>query len=69
MSDATRSAIEALETAGQRAKVHDAVMNTKLPSAVKALVNTIAKERDVSDSLIVREALAEYLTRRGYANH
>ena len=68
MSEETKGAIQALESVGRRAKVHDAVMNVKLPQTVKALVKGIAADRDVSDSQVVREALAEYLTRRGY-NH
>jgi len=65
MSD-TKSAIAALEGGGRRVKVHDAIINVKLPKGVKALVNQMAEKREVSDSQVVREALAEYLTRRGY---
>lgn len=69
MSDETRSAIEALETAGRRVKVHDSVINVKLPAAAKKLIADLAEKQNKSDSAIVRDALGEYLTKRGYANH
>ncbi len=38
----------------------------KLPKAVKALVAEIAAGQSKSEGAIYREAMAEYLTRRGY---
>lgn len=65
MSD-TSTALAAMATGGKRQKVHNAQAVIKLPSTVKELVNSIAAEREVSDSVVWREAMAEYLTRRGY---
>lgn len=62
----TKKALASLTTGNKRELVNDAQMVTKLPKAVKALVNGIAEERGVSEALVVREALGEYLARRGY---
>jgi hypothetical protein len=66
MSD-TANALAAMSTASKRVRVHNAQMVTKLPETVKALVSEVARTRGVSDADIVREALSEYFTRRGYA--
>ena len=58
--------IEQLSGGGKRVKVHDAQIVAKVPARAKQLVSEIAAKREVSDSLIVREALAEYFERRGY---
>lgn len=58
--------IEALSGTGKRERVHNAQMVLKLPLAAKQLVNAVAQEDNVSDSAIVRIALAEYFERRGY---
>lgn len=57
---------DALRSGGKRPKVHDAQIVTKAPRRAKELVNEIADSRGVSEATIVREALAEYLERRGY---
>lgn len=58
--------LKAMRGSGKRPKVHDAVLITKLPKAVKALVQEYAKGSEVSDATIVRDALGEYFERRGY---
>lgn len=60
------SSLDAMTSAGKRVKVHDAQTVIKLPQTVKDLVSEIAGGREVSDAVIYREAIAEYLTRRGY---
>lgn len=60
------SSLDAMTSGGKRVKIHDAQTVIKLPQTVKDLVSEIAGGRDVSDSVIWREAMAEYLTRRGY---
>lgn len=62
----TKTALAALSTGGKRVKVHDAQMVVKLPRAVKALVEEYAAGHDNSANGVVREALAEFFTRRGY---
>lgn len=57
---------DALRSGGKRTKTHDAQMVIKLPSRAKELVNTVATKREVSEATVVREAIAEYLERRGY---
>lgn len=58
--------IEALNSGGKRARIHDAQAVFKLPSTAKALVTTISKKEGVTDGAIYRQALAEYFERRGY---
>lgn len=65
MSDTT-AALAALSTGGKRVRVHDAQMVTKLPKAVKALVNEYAATKEWSEADVVRAALAEFFERRGY---
>lgn len=65
MSD-TLTALAALTTGGKRVRVHDAQMVTKLPKAVKALIKEHADKHELSEADVVRDALAEYFTRRGY---
>ena len=65
MSD-TSIALAALKSGGKRVRVHDAQMVTKLPKAVKSLVNEYAAGRNWSEADVVRDALAEYFDRRGY---
>ena len=60
------NSLDAMTAAGKRVRVHDAQAVIKLPQAVKDLVTEIAGGREVSDAVIYREAVAEYLTRRGY---
>lgn len=66
MTLGTKAALASLSTGGKRERVNDAQMVTKLPSAVKQLVSDVARNREVSEAVIVREALGEYLHRRGY---
>lgn len=63
---AIKEALGEMATSGKRVKVHDAQTVLKLPTAVKDLVKKVADERGVSEATIYREAVAEYLTRRGY---
>lgn len=58
--------LDLLAAVARRPKIHDSVMNTKMPSAVKALIEKEADRREVSPAAIVREAVGEYLARRGY---
>lgn len=60
------SSLDAMSSGGKRVRVHDAQTVIKLPKSVKDLVSEIAGSREVSDAVIYREAVAEYLTRRGY---
>lgn len=64
--NATQNALAALQSGGKRAKIHDAQMVTKLPQAVKDLVNEYGKGRGESEATVVRTALAEFFERRGY---
>lgn len=66
MSQSNGDALAALNTAGKRARVHDAQMVIKLPAQVKALVAEQATANDVSEATIVRWALADYFQRRGF---
>lgn len=58
--------LAALRSGGKRLRVHDAQMVVKLPATVKALVESIGAKREESGATVVREALAEYLEKRGY---
>lgn len=58
--------LEALRSGGKRVRVHDAQMVVKLPAAVKALVEEIGATREGSAGAVVRDALAEYLEKRGF---
>lgn len=58
--------VDALRTGGKREKIHDAQMVIKLPSTAKTLVKEVADKRGVSEAVVYREAIAEYLERRGY---
>lgn len=55
-----------LRSGGSRQKIHNDQMMVKLPSAVKKIVENIGTETGTSASAVVRDALAEYLERRGY---
>lgn len=59
--------LDSMTSSGKRVRVHDAQTVIKLPQSVKDLVSEIAGGREVSDAAIYREAIAEYLTRRGYS--
>lgn len=58
--------IDSLSGGGRRVRVHDAQIVAKVPARAKELVNEIATKREVTDAVIIREALAEYFERRGY---
>lgn len=60
------SSLDAMSAVGKRAKVHDAQAVFKLPTAVKELVKSVATDQGVSEAAIYKQAVAEYLTRRGY---
>lgn len=66
MSLDKKAAIASLSTGNKREKINDDQMVTKLPAAVKLLVHEIAQSRGLPDAAVVREALGEYLARRGY---
>lgn len=61
-----KAALASLQAPKKREKVNDGQIVTKLPKAVKALINEVATKDGVSDATIVREALGEYFGRRGY---
>lgn len=63
---AVSDAIEAVKASGKRVRVHDAQMVTKLPKALKDLVNSYAKNSGDSESGVTRLALAEFFEKRGY---
>lgn len=65
MSEISQS-LDAMTGNGKRVRVHDAQTVIKHPEAVKQLVSEIAESRGVFDSVIWREAMAEYLIKRGY---
>lgn len=58
--------ISDLTNGGKRVRTHDAQLVIKVPSAAKALVKQVAEAQGVSEAVIVRAAIAEYLERRGY---
>lgn len=61
------NALEALRSnSNRREKVHNAQIIAKCPQAVKDLVEGIAKEQNRSAADLVREALGDWLERRGY---
>lgn len=62
----TKQAIASLSTPGKRVRVNDDQIVIKLPSVVKELVEGIAKGRDESAAAVWREAMGEYLAKRGY---
>jgi hypothetical protein len=61
-----KEALASLASGRKREKINDAQIVTKLPSAVKALINEVATKEGVSDATITREALGEYFHKRGY---
>lgn len=63
----TQEALATLNAPGKKARVHNAQMVTKLPQAVKDLINHHAEANDVSEATIVRWALADYFEKRGDA--
>lgn len=58
--------IDSLGITGKRTKVHDSQMVLKMPSQVKALIGEFATREGVSESAVVRWALHEFFTKRGY---
>lgn len=62
----TKAALATLAGSGKRERINDAQVNLKLPSAVKALVEKIAEDSGRSDAAVWREAMGEYLHKRGY---
>lgn len=63
---AISTALDSLANGGKRVRVHDTQMVLKLPKTVKSLITEVAAKEDISDSALVRIALQEYFTRRGY---
>lgn len=63
---AVSEGIKALNQGGKRAKIMDQQIVFKLPASIKTLINEVAAKEGVSDATIIRVALAEYLSRRGY---
>lgn len=66
MASKVTEALNAMQSAGRRPRVHDAQMVFKLPQPVKDLVTSYSKGRDESEGAVVRQALAEFFERRGY---
>lgn len=60
------SAIDELRSSAGRRRIHNTQMVLKLPAEARALISKVAENQGVSDSAIVRLAIAEYLERRGY---
>lgn len=58
--------LDAMVAMSRREKVHDDVMNVKMPATVKVLLKAEAERRGVTPAALVREAIGEYLTRKGY---
>lgn len=63
---APRNPVVSLNVEGKRTRTHDAQMVFKLPSSAKELIRVVAEAEGVTDATIVRKAVAEYLSRRGY---
>jgi len=63
---AIKTSLDAMTEVRKRVRVHDTQIVTKLPAPIKELISEVAGIRGVSDSTIVREAIAEYMTKRGY---
>lgn len=63
---AVSTALDAMTTSGKRAKVHDEMIPVKHPGAVRDLVKKVAEDRSMTEAAVWREAMGEYLTRRGY---
>lgn len=60
------SPLDLLNTSSRRPKIHDSIVNVKLPHTVKNLLSDEVERRGVELSVVVREAIGEYLARRGY---
>jgi predicted transcriptional regulator len=58
--------INDLRSSANRRRIHDKQIVVKLPAEAKDLISKAAEGMGVSDSAVVRLALAEYLERRGY---
>lgn len=58
--------LEALTSTGKREKVHDEKLLVKHPAAVRTLVKQVAAETGLSENGVWRDAMAEYLGRRGF---
>lgn len=58
--------IDSLSGGAKRVRIHDAQIVAKVPQRAKDLVSEIAASRNVTDAVIIREALGEYFQRRGY---
>jgi len=63
---AVSTALEAMSTGGKRVKVHDEMIPIKHPGPVRELVKKVAEQRGMTEAAVWREAMGEYLTRRGY---
>lgn len=66
MSLDKKAALASLSTSRKRERINDAQIVTKLPKAVKALMEEVAEKNGVSAGAINREALGEYFHKRGY---
>ncbi len=60
------SAIDELRSSANRRRVHDTQIVVKLPKEARELIRYAADNQGISDSAVVRLAIAEYLERRGY---
>lgn len=61
-----KAALASLSTSRKRERINDAQIVTKLPSAIKKLMEEVAATNGVSAGAINREALGEYFQKRGY---
>lgn len=60
------AALEAMSTGSKRVRVHDEMIPIKHPSTVRELVKRVAADQGVSEAAVWREAMGQYLTRKGY---
>lgn len=63
---AISNALDAMAVGGKRVKVHDEMIPIKHPKPVRELVKRVAEDRGMTEAAVWREAMGEYLTRRGY---
>lgn len=63
---AVSAALDAMSTSGRRVKVHDEMIPIKHPAPVRELVKRVAADRNMTEAAVWREAMGEYLTKRGY---
>lgn len=65
MTSDAQEALATLNTPGKRARINDAQMAFKLPSAVKDLLGEHGEANGVSEATVVRWALYDYFEKKG----